>query len=107
MNNIPIDQSGFGSAVLAMGILNMFMSCCGCGTCKFKNVVFALPFGLLSGVLGLAILIIGFLILGAVGPLTDKILKQVCSGSAGAQLAQEYNDAVSKFVCSKTCPCSF
>jgi hypothetical protein len=71
VNNLNIESNGMGTGVLALGALIVFISCCGCATCKFKKVCFAIPFGLLTGVIGLVLLIIGFLVIGAAGPMAD------------------------------------
>ena len=105
IKGLDIDQSGLGLGVLFLGILIIFTACCGCATCKWKKVCFTIPFGIFSGIFGLILLIIGFLSVASVGPLTDEIMTKVCAGVEGTNLATEYNDAVSKFVCSKICPC--
>jgi len=46
---------------MAFGILIIIISCLGCATAKFKNPCFAIPFGLLTLVFGLVLLIVGFL----------------------------------------------
>jgi hypothetical protein len=105
IQNMDIDQSGLGTVVLLIGVMILFTACCGCASCKFKKVFFAIPFGIFTAVFGLVLLIVGFLIVGATGPLADEILIEVCSSTESVSLADEYNTAVSKWVCSSVCPC--
>ena len=105
IKNLNIDQSGLGMGVLILGILILFTACCGCATCKWKKVCFTIPFGIFTAIFGLVLLIIGFLIVASVGPITDDIMTKVCAGVDGTSLSDEYNTAVSKFVCSQVCPC--
>lgn len=105
MQNIEIPESGVGTVVVGAGILILILALCGCATCKFKKVCFAIPFGILSGVIGLVLFIVGFIVLGFAQPLVDEIMTKVCATGAVVSLASEYNTAVSKWVCSASCPC--
>jgi len=105
INNADISPSGLGTVVVALGVVILLISCCGCATCKFKKVFFSIPFGICTGVIGFILLIIGFIVLGGVGPLTDTIKNDVCGGAEAVKLATDYTSSISRYVCSEKCPC--
>lgn len=103
------DQSGLGIGILVLGAIAILIGLCGFLTCKCKKPWFTVPFMLLTFVIGVIILIIGLVILGAAAGLVDDLQAKLCqsiSQSAnGSQLSYKYNQAVQNFVCSQTCPC--
>lgn len=101
------DESGFGTGVLILGAIAILTGLLGCATCKCKKVCFTIPFGILSFVAGLVLLILGLVLLGVASELVDKAQEGICkvSSKSNANIAQSYNDAVELYVCSEICPC--
>jgi hypothetical protein len=46
---------------MTLGIFILIVSLLGCATAKFKNPCFAIPFGLITFIFGLVLLIVGFI----------------------------------------------
>jgi tetrahydromethanopterin S-methyltransferase subunit C len=66
-----VDTSGFGTGVLIVGAVAFLVGILGCLTCKCKKVCFTLPFIILTLIIGLVLLILGLLLLGAASTLVD------------------------------------
>ena len=98
---------GGGGPMLALGALVFLTSILGCATAKFKNPCFAMPFGLLTFIFGLALFIIGALAMVIASPEAGKVvLNEVCkSNSPAVQFDTQYNSMVVKPLCSEVCPC--
>jgi len=60
--------SAVSTGTLILGLLILLTGVLGCLTAKFKNPCFAIPFGLLTSIFGLILLIVGFLIIAATSP---------------------------------------
>lgn len=101
------NESGFGTGVLILGAIAILVGLLGCATCKCKKACFTIPFVILTLIIGLVLLIIGVVLMGAAGDFIDKAQKRICEVTASSNnaLAENYNNAVEIFVCSKACPC--
>jgi ABC-type transport system involved in multi-copper enzyme maturation permease subunit len=103
------DQSGLGIGILVLGAIALLTGLCGFATCKCKKPCFTIPFILLTLVIGVIVLIIGLLILGAAKGLVDDAQAKLCDAvsvsEGGKEVSYKYNQAVQNFVCSQTCPC--
>jgi hypothetical protein len=65
--DFDINQSSLGLGLLGLGIVAILIGVIGCCLGKNKNVVFALPFIILTAIFGLITLIVGFIMLGGDG----------------------------------------
>ena len=79
-----IDQSGFGTGVLALGALVILTGVTGILTAKCKKFYFTCPFVTCTLVFGLVILIVGVIIVGVAGDLIDVIQKEVCKATSAS-----------------------
>lgn len=63
--------------IMVLGIVIIFVGLLGCATCKFKNPMFAVPFGALNFIFALLFFIMAGLALG--GPaVQDKAFSGIC-----------------------------
>lgn len=62
--DFTVDQSSLGLGVLVLGVLSVVIGLLGCCTGKYKKPYFACPFILLTMIVGLVTLIIGFIMMG-------------------------------------------
>ena len=69
-------SGGNAKPVMALGALILIVSLLGCTTAKFKNVCVATPFGILTFLFGLILLILGFLALVVASPQVKALFKQ-------------------------------
>lgn len=102
-----LDVSGFGTGVLILGAFCVILGLLGCATFKCKKPFFAIPFIILSMIVGLILLILGVIIMGFAGELVDTVQNKICQvgDNQYQNLANKYNDAIQKYVCSEMCPC--
>jgi hypothetical protein len=77
-NKIP-DMSRFGMGIIILGIICVVTGILGCLTGKCKKCWFATLFIILSGIVGLICLILGFIMMGGAG-LVSRAVDLVCSG---------------------------
>jgi len=90
-----------GLGILILGSIIVLISLLGCATGKWKKPYFAVPFIILTLIIGIAILVIGIVITFASTIISD-LSSEACNNYS-EQI--DYNSVVSKYVCSKTCPC--
>ena len=98
-----VDKSSFGLVTMCAGGLAVIIGCLGCCTGRCKKPVFAVPFILLTFIVGIVILVMGILMMGIGGIATDKVRDLACEQATDINI--QYMVTVDKFVCSKTCPC--
>lgn len=114
------EASNVGKGAIALGVVGLLIACLGCLTGKTKNFCFAIPYGLLSFIITIIFLVVG-LIAMAVSSETGQqtIFELACgltvTGAASSQLATVknpvdladlYQNAVDKPICSIFCPCA-
>jgi hypothetical protein len=68
---LDVDPSGLGIGVVICGVICIAIALLGCLTCKYKKAWFAIPFVILTLIIGLAVFIIGMTIIGVVAPVID------------------------------------
>lgn len=96
--------------IIAFGILIIVIGLLGCATCKFKNPCFAVPFGALTFIFGVLLLIFAAFALGgdAVTAAVFNDSTGICKPEAGKKLSkfdQLYKENVDNLMCTDTCPC--
>ena len=102
--NIDIGKSGFGMAVIFLGLVSIMIAILGCCTAKTKNCLFATMFITTSFLMGLSLLIIGIIMSGFMKDgIFEEVKTKTCAKSV--MLTTEYNLAVDKVLCSNQCPC--
>lgn len=77
------DMSSFALGIIILGLVCILIGINGCCLAKYKNPCWAIPFIILSGLIGFICLILGFVMVdnsGIVSKATDK----VCEGAADA-----------------------
>ena len=107
-NFIPafqFDQSGLGLGIMALGALTIVTAIIGCGVIKFKTPWCGIPFVILTFLFALILIIVAFIALAVSGPIVKTLKAQVCASGQAGKLQTNYNSAISKYVCSQTCPC--
>jgi hypothetical protein len=72
-------MSRFGMGIIILGIICVVTGILGCLTGKCKKCWFATLFIILSGIVGLICLILGFIMMGGAG-LVSRAVDLVCSG---------------------------
>lgn len=87
---------------LAMGAIVLLTSVLGCATGKFKKPCFALPFIILTAIMGLILLIVGAVALSS-GEVFQKVKDEACAQDSTIQ--NQYKNTVDRYVCSQECPC--
>ena len=100
--NIP-DMSKLALGILVLGIICIVIGLLGCCLAKKKNCLFATPFIILTGLIGLICLILGFIMVGGSGMISG-LLDKVCDGAVN-QFSTEYSSAVDSTMCSDQCLC--
>ena len=102
LNFIP-DMSSFGLGIVVLGIISIVIAVLGCLLRKYKNCCFATLYIIITGVVGLICLILGFIMVGGSG-LVLKATNLACKSARDAFDGQ-FNSAVDNIMCSNTCPC--
>lgn len=100
--SIP-SRSGYAIAIILFGIYALVMSILGCATSSYQKAVFAVPFGVLTFVLGVSLLVLGLVAFG----FTDGFVvvrDAVCSNPT-FNIWKMYNEQVDKVMCSSLCKC--
>ena len=102
-----INTASLSTAIIALGIFAMITGCLGCFASKKKNPLYTIPFMVLTLVVGLALVIVGFLVFGFGQDIAEKGTIAACAKINKAQnpLPQQYDKFVSKILCSEACPC--
>jgi hypothetical protein len=105
-----LSSGGNAKPVMALGALILLVSLLGCATAKFKNVCVAIPFGILTFIFGLILLILGMLAFVVASPQVKSMFTQAACPSNNPkapmiQFDQQYNDMIVKPMCSTICPC--
>jgi hypothetical protein len=100
-----------GSFFVGLGVLILATSLLGCATAKFKNPCFAIPFGILTSVFGLILLILGFIAMAVGSPQAVDIMRKAGCGDKSASnplnaFDNQFNEMVVKPMCSEICPCT-
>ena len=96
--------------VMAFGALILVTSCLGCATARMKKPCFAIPFGAMTFVFGLILLIIGLMTMAVSSGknINDMMEKTICKNdpkNPAIMFDNKYNEMISKPMCSKVCPC--
>lgn len=110
LNNFVLegfDTKTFGNAILALGVFGCITACLGVMAAKKKSFLFTLPFMIISGIIGLALLAFAAMVLGRDGGFVKKLTDGACKKIAEAKprpLYEDY-DYVSRAMCSVACPC--
>jgi len=68
--------------VLVLGIFSFLVGVLGCLVCKFKKPCFAIPYIILTGIIGLIMVIIGIVALGVAEGAVDEYQAKACAESA-------------------------
>lgn len=110
-SNAKFEISGsLGYLALFAGVICAVVGILGCATAKFKTFLLALPFMILSMIVGL-VLIIGAVIAGSQsGMIKDQACETIIENSSPPQttgefVSAQYNVLVDRFMCSDLCPC--
>jgi hypothetical protein len=102
LKKIPyISQLALG--VLVLGIVCITIGVLGCCLAKKKNCLFATPFIILTGIIGLICLILGFVMVSKKGSISE-LIDGACE-TAVTKLSTEYSSAVDNTMCSDQCLC--
>lgn len=92
-----------------LGVVICVIAGLGCGTTKCQNPCFTLPFVILSGSIGLLVLVGGFVMIGLADSIVDDAQEQVCTlataDDSNLNPAGLYNKYVGTVMCSALCPC--
>lgn len=102
------DTKLFGNAILALGVFGCITACLGIAAAKKKNAFFTLPFMIISGLVGLALLAFAAVILGLDKGFVEKFTKGSCekiSNGNDRNMPDDYDYLVSRTMCSNACPC--
>lgn len=97
------DMSNLGLGIVFLGIIAIVIAVLGCMLRKYKNCCFATLYIVLTGIVGLICLILGFVMVGGSG-LVMQATNAACKGARDAFEA-EFTNAVDNVMCSATCPC--
>ena len=102
-----LNNQVLGIAVLIFGILNILLGIFAFCVQSCKKPFISGIFIILAFIIGLAMLIVGFVVMGGASEFVDKTQKDVCglADSATSKLAENYNKAVQQYVCTDACPC--
>lgn len=102
--NVDIAKSGFGLAVVFLGLASLFIALLGWCTAKTKNCLVSTLFIVITFIMGVAFLVIG-VVMGA--SVNDGIFEKLKSASCSkaVMLREEYMMAIDKVACSNECPC--
>jgi len=73
--NNPLAGGANHGPVMGLGVLILIVSILGCATAKFKNPCFAIPFGILTFLFGVILLIMGFLAMVVASPQVKALFK--------------------------------
>lgn len=102
-------MSGYGVPVIILGVFALLTGFLGCATGKFKNPCFAIPFGIITFVIAVALLALGAIAAGSRTKAGEKLIMDkknlLCKTGAAKDFAQDYNDMVGKVLCTDKCPC--
>ena len=102
-------SDGNSSFFVGLGILVLATSILGCATAKMKKACFAIPFGILTFIFGLILLIIGFMGMAIGTPaVKDVLMKAGCNNDPSNPMIKfdnQFNEMVVKPMCSGLCPC--
>ena len=102
--DLDIGNSGFGVAIIFLGIFCIGLGVLGFFLAKFKGCISTTLFNTFAGLFALILLILGALMGGFVSDkLFQKIKRHSCKNSQ--IVFDEYVAAVDKSVCSVDCPC--
>lgn len=101
-----LDESGFGVGLLLLGIFAIILAVLGCLAAKKLTNCFTIPYIVLTFLVGLIILILALVVLGAGSKYVDKFQEKGCKKlTKKTEITEAYNNAISKWVCSDECPC--
>jgi len=100
---LEIDESGLGMGVLLLGVVSFLVGVLGCLVCKFKKPCFAVPYIILTGIIGLVMLIIGIVALGVAADAVEQVKDKACAESDS--LVAKYAEVISDNMCTDTCMC--
>ena len=110
--DINISQSGYALPVMVVGLLTLLtamLGCCVCSSdrCKCHKACFAVPFGIVTFVMGVALIVLGLLAVSAGSLLTPETFKgPICSSARAQDAVAAYASAIDKVMCSDECPCA-
>jgi hypothetical protein len=102
-----MDSGMVQMAALAMGVIAIFIACCGIATAKWKNKFIILPYMILAALIGLICLIVGTVVSGYGGNLASQGIDKICIkvNEGSNPIGTQYDKFVSKVMCTSDCPC--
>jgi hypothetical protein len=103
--NLSISQSGYGAAVIVLGIVTLLVGCLGYTTGRVRGCMLGSIFIFASFAMGVAFLIIGIVMAGLIGQETLIDLRDQACLNYGSDIGPAYLEAVDKNMCSLECPC--
>lgn len=103
-------EGGNAGPAMALGVLILIVSLLGCATAKKKHPCFAIPFGMLTFLFGVILLIVGALAMIIASPKIKEMFKAAgCPANNDQapmiQFDKQYTDMIVKPMCSDLCPC--
>ena len=99
---VPPDMNGTGTGVLVLGLIVIGTAILGCATSKFKHPCIATLFIIMTLVMGLVLLIVGFI--AAAGG--EIYMAASVAGCAMDDSYPLYKAAVDANMCTDICPCN-
>jgi len=90
-------------------LLTALLGCCVCCSDKWKcpKACFAVPFGIVTFVMGVALIVLGGLAVSAGSLLTPETFKgPICASAKAQDAVAAYTTAIDKVMCSEECPCA-
>jgi len=103
--NLHISQSGFGVAVIVLGIITLLVGFLGYTTGKVRGCMLGSMFIFASLIMGVAFLVIGIVMAGLIDKNTLIKLRNDACVNYGTDIGPAYLQAVDKKMCSWECPC--
>lgn len=93
---------------MVVGLLTLLTALLGCCVCKSKNkACFAVPFGIITFIIGVVLIVLGVLAVSAGSLLTPETFKgPICSNAKAQDVRAAYTNAIDKVMCSDVCPCA-
>ena len=110
--DINISQSGYALPVMVVGLFTLLTALLGCCVCKplccSKNkACFAIPFGVITFIVGVVLIVLGVLAVSAGSLLTPETFRgPICSNAKAQDIRVAYTNAIDKVMCSDLCPCA-
>jgi hypothetical protein len=100
-----VSESGFGIAVIILGIVCLIVGCLGVTTAKVRGFCLGTFFLLASLIMGCAFLIVGIIMSGFLDKSTLENFRDRACVNYFSETGPQYLAAVDKQMCSLECPC--